>query len=567
MAIILFQKVRYKNFLSTGNTFTEVTLNEDSSTLVQGLNGSGKSTILDSLCFSLFGRAFRSINKPQIINSINKKDCVVELFFKIGEKQYKIIRGLKPSIFEIYCDDVLINQVSDSRDYQVILEQQILKMNFKVFTQIVVLGSSSYIPFMKLNAGARREVVDEILSVRVFTDMGEVHKQKIKATKEQLKEQDAIITNLRTKAEGQKRLIQALKQKAQEGTTILEGKISRLLTEISTETSALEELTKKEVPLEDVDVKELNETLLELSKQIFSKEQEISSLKKTLSFYEEHDICPTCSSELKNKDSIVEKTTKDKETIAAEVTALAEMETGLSAKYDAATKIIKQQNTLKNEINAQAVVISSLNRQLISLNEELSNYNSDSSEIDNEVVVFDGIVKDGKAAAAKKNEVSALSDIQEIVSLLLKDSGIKTILVAEYLPAINSLINKYLSEMDFFVKFELDEQFAESIKSRHRDEFSYMCFSEGERMRIDLAIMFAFRQIAKMKSSVNTNLLFMDEILDGTLDASGVEFVLNFISEQEYSNIFLISHKDNVADRFERVVKFVKRGDFSVVEN
>jgi DNA repair exonuclease SbcCD ATPase subunit len=569
--MIHFHKVRWRNFLSTGNAFTEIELDKRPTTLIVGENGSGKSTLLDAICFALFGKPYRNINKPQLVNTINNKNCQVEIHFSIGSRQYKIVRGIKPSIFEIWIDGNLINQDAASRDYQKYLEESILKLNFKSFTQIVILGSASFTPFMQLPAAARREVIEDILDIKIFTSMNVVLKDKISELKSKLQDVETKITVAKSKAEIQQDYIKTLEQDRDARIEELNIKIQEALHEISEKRNILDSIDgRRNHHLDGIrDLSDVTESLQQVIQQINDFEITSSKIEKEISFYHNNDTCPKCKqgighdfkddvirehqeelTELQNQIAIIENTKKDLEKRLKEIN-----DTNREI-----TKLTEEMNTIKSEINSSERFIQRLELEKADVSQKVGN-------IEVEKAKLKDLAKDTVAILKEKGELSETSDYYDIAGILLKDSGIKTKIIRQYLPAINKLVNKFLTSMDFFVQFTLDEKFDEVIKSRHRDDFSYESFSEGEKQRIDLALLFTWRTIAKLKNSASTNLLILDEVFDSSLDNAATEYVMTLLNTLgEGTNVWVISHKgDQLFDKFTHVVKFTKRKNFSVI--
>jgi DNA repair exonuclease SbcCD ATPase subunit len=569
--MIVFKSVQWKNFLSTGNSPNKVLLNKSPTTLIIGKNGEGKSTILDALCFSLFGKPFRNINKGQLVNSINGKGCVVEIEFEINGKEYKIIRGIKPNIFEIYIDDELVNQDAAVRDYQKILEQQILKLNYKTFTQVVILGSASFVPFMQLPNSQRREVIEDILDIRIFSTMNGLLKEKAQETKDAITKIENEIATAKTKVESQTQLIKTISEaKTSAIESILskisansaeilsaEGEIESILSEINTLQTSISD---KETISEDIDkAKSIRSKLL----------QKIETCEHNTEFFSEHDVCPSCSQDIPEeyKEGIIKDLNSK---LLDNNTKIGELETilsNLNAKLSQINEVVGQITTKNIELSTRNSTVTLLNKQIKELEAETERVKSDTTNLDEEKGKLKDLAKEALAKIGQKTQLQEHRNIEEVATILLKDTGIKTAIIREYLPIMNKLINKYLNAMDAYIHFELDEAFNESVKSRFRDDFTYASFSEGEKMRIDLSILFTWRQIAKMKNSVNTNLLLLDEIFDSSLDTAGTDYFLNLMQQfGENTNIFVISHKgDQLFDKFRSVIKFEKRNDFSVV--
>lgn len=567
--MILFTKLRWKNFLSTGNSFTEINLNNQKTTLIVGENGAGKSTMLDALSFVLFNKPFRKVNKPQLLNSINKKDLVVEIEFRIGSNQYKIIRGIKPSVFEIYQNGNLLNQNAESKDYQEVLEKQILKINHKSFCQVVILGSASFVPFMQLPAAHRREIIEDLLDLQIFTTMNSLLKDKIADTTTKL-----------TKIESDKRLYQERVRLTKEHLDSIRKSNENTINEKKT---SIELVKQKRKDSEDLlthnmeAVKKLKEEFE--SYEAFSKRGEklyqlelqlskkLEQIQKSVDFFNTHDNCPTCKQDIDHKFK--------HETIDQRSQQLQEVNLGLE-KLAAERVNWKTKNKHYDDIRDQMY---EHNMKISSLNNQIKMYNDNVKQLEQEI---DKLNEQHQQVDTKKVEeleellVKVEEDfniLQEdkvtynVASTILKDGGIKSKIIRQYIPIINKFINKYLSSMDFFVNFELNEEFQETIKSRFRDEFSYSSFSEGEKMRINLAILFTWRSVSKLRNSINTNLLIMDEVFDSSLDSNGTEEfmkILNNITTD--TNTFIISHKtDQLYDKFEQVIKFEKHKNFSRV--
>lgn len=568
--MILFQKIRWKNFLSTGANWTEISFTKSTNTLIIGQNGAGKSTILDALCFGLFGKPFRKINKPQLLNSINQKDLLVEVDFEIGTKKYKIVRGIKPNKFEIHCNGVLLNQDAAAKDYQDVLENQILKLNYKSFTQVVVLGSASFVPFMQLSAADRRTIIEELLDIQIFSTMNSVVKDKVSSNKDALQKVKYDIALLEEKIKMQLEAIDEHKKHSDEEI----AKKSKEIIDSHEQSIKLAKdnalITKHVVQLTEK-IGDKKTKLEKKSKGLFQIQGKIhTNIKRhesDIEFYNDNHDCPTCKQAITDEwkqSQIAEKNTK----IGSQKTNLTEVENELKAvtkEMEEVTKILTHITEHNSEITKNQATITAIEGYIKKLNKEIKELSTKvaSSEQDNERLT-------SLRTELADNELeyqTLLVDKQylEYAGTLLKDGGIKTRIIKQYLPIMNKLINKYLSAMDFFVNFNIDESFNETIKSRFRDEFSYANFSEGEKMRIDLALLFTWRQIAKLKNSTNTNLLILDEVFDSSLDTVGTEEFLKLINEMGTdSNVFVISHKgDQLFDKFRSVIKFEKKGNFS----
>jgi DNA repair exonuclease SbcCD ATPase subunit len=568
--MILFEKVRWKNFLSTGNVFTEVALNKSNNTLIIGQNGAGKSTILDALCFGLFGKPFRKINKPQLLNSINNKDALVEIEFKIGQKQYKVVRGIKPNTFEIYCNNVLLNQDAAAKDYQEVLENQVLKLNYKSFTQVVILGSASFVPFMQLSAADRRTIIEDLLDIQIFSSMNSVVKEKLSEIKEETnKVKYAISLN--------KEKIQLQLQNIEDSKKLNDEEIAKKQTEIETSNKQIENINES-IRLITKHVNELTNKVGDKKEKLEKKSKNLFQIKgkietniqrnaKDIEFYENNHDCPTCkqaiTEEWKNSQ-VSEKSEK----IESQEKGLGEVEEELkkvTGDLKTISDIVNHINEHNNEITKHNATISAINVYIAKLNREINELSNKKNSSEGDNLKLRDLKTDLHMLNESHEELVELKHYNEFASSLLKDTGIKTKIIKQYLPIMNKLINKYLTAMDFFVNFNINENFEETIKSRHRDEFSYANFSEGEKMRIDLALLFTWRQIAKLKNSTNTNLLILDEVFDSSLDTVGTEEFLKLIHEMgSDTNIFVISHKgDQLFDKFRSVIKFEKKGNFS----
>ena len=566
--MIVFRYVRWKNLLSTGNYFTEIKLDNNQNTLVVGENGSGKSTMLDALCFGLFGKAFRNINKPSLLNSINGKDCVIEIEFDTNNKSYKVVRGIKPNVFEIYQNGELLNQDAAARDYQEILEKTILKLNYKSFTQIVILGSASFVPFMQLSASDRRAIIEDLLDIQIFSTMNGILREKLSGNKDLTTSKKYDIDLSQQKFELQEKYIKDLKQNNDDKVNeydeevrsnqsviqTLHDETANLIAEVATHQASVEEKTSVENKLK---------TITKLESQI---ESTVSKYRKDISFFQHNDDCPTCRQTI----AIGFKETE----IANLSTKAAECEHGLS---ELEKKLLAEQNKLNSinevqkKIQALQIKIATNNTSITETNKYIVKLQKQIEELKQSKVVSE---KEQQELKELKDSLSLLQEelkelIQEktyyeVASGLLKDTGIKTKIIKQYLPIINKLVNKYLASLDFFVNFNLDESFKETIKSRHRDEFTYNNFSEGEKQRIDMALMLTWRAVAKLKNSSNTNLLILDEVFDSSLDTTGTEELMKILHMLDGVNLFVISHKgDILQDKFSNVIKFDKVKNFS----
>jgi len=569
--MINFQTIRWKNLLSTGNTFTEIRLDKSPNTLIIGNNGAGKSTILDALCFALFGKPFRKINKPNLVNSINNGDTVVEVEFIIGKKQYKVVRGIKPNILEIYLNGVLLNQDAKSKDYQEYLEKTILKFNFKSFTQIVILGSASFVPFMQLSAADRRTLIEELLDIQIFTSMNGLIKDRMAAIKDSSTQNKYDMQLVSEKIQMQKQNLEEHKQDNQLA-------IERKTEEIKTNKDHVQRLNKEigliqkhiDVLQKKIDDKSTVESKSKKLVQLEAKvESTITKIEKDIAFYHNNDNCPTCKQHIADefkKEQIEENIAK----VSTKKSGLKDLNDEYTKLQDRLTQILavaKHITDHNNEIVKHNSTITAINSYITKLNNEIKELSDHRENLSEENEKLKSLKKELAALIATQEQLSIEKHYHEYAASLLKDNGIKTKIIKQYLPIINKLVNKYLKAMDFFVNFNLNENFEETIKSRHRDEFSYSNFSEGEKMRIDLALLFTWRQIAKMKNSTNTNLLILDEVFDSSLDSVGTDEFLKLIHEMgTETNIFVISHKgDQLFDKFRSIIRFEKKNNFSQV--
>jgi len=570
--MITFEKVRWKNFLSTGNAFTEIDLTRSTNTLIVGHNGAGKSTILDALTFGLFGKPFRKINKPQLMNTINNADCVVEIEFKIGKKQYKVIRSIKPNAFEIYCDAVLVNQDAKAKDYQEHLEKFILKLNYKSFTQVVILGSASFVPFMQLSPADRRAIIEDLLDIQIFSSMNSIVKNKITSIKDEQKTVDYTVKLTTEKISLQKQNLEENKKnhlveidKKVKEVADNDNYLNKVGKDILLIQKHIEQLTDK---ISDKTTVASRSTKLITLQSKF--EDNVRKLNKEISFYENNDNCPTCQQAIatETKDSQV---TGKQLKITEITTATTKLEQELQNVYDRLEEIegvqkhINAHNSEIVKLNTQVSSINTYNAKLLKEIAELRTRTVSTENDDEKLKVLNAELQEAETLAEK---LSLDKQYHEFAATLLKDTGIKTKIIKQYLPVMNKMINKYLTSMDFFVNFNLNESFEETIKSRHRDEFSYASFSEGEKQKIDIALLFTWRQIAKMKNSVNTNILILDEIFDSSLDSASVDLLMGILgSLSTDTNLFVISHKgDQLFDKFRSILRFVKKNNFSVIE-
>ena len=568
--MIIFKTIKWKNFLSTGNQFTEVELTKEKSTVIVGANGAGKSTILDALTFALFSKPFRKINKPQLLNSINQSDCVVELEFDVGKNKYKVVRGIKPAKFEIYQNGVALDENASVVDQQKHFEQTILKMNYKSFTQIVVLGSSTFVPFMRLPLAARREIIEDILDIQIFSTMNVNLKEKVKVTNDELKDHEYKLSLIKEKIDMQKQFMMDIDKKNKEDIQEKEKRKETLLCEaLNYETEIIsndETINEKTIAVSDTSkVKATISKVDSIKNKITTKQK---SYNKEKVFFQQNDSCPTCG------QSIEEHFKQEKITLLSD--KLAEVEKGVSDLGQQLSDLQVKENTfilLIDEINELNLKnrqlkndINSLHRRIEELDDDIRKLRDSDVNQREQFSILKSLSEDGKRIQETVSETKEEKDCLLTAAQLLKDSGIKTRIIKKYLPTMNKLINDYLDKMEFSTSFMLNENFEEVIKSRYRDEFSYESFSEGEKARIDIALLLTWRSIAKLKNSVDTNLLILDEIFDGSLDQNGnsdLGWILKTFDEK--TNVFVISHRDNIADKFDRCLRFEKHKNYSYV--
>ena len=568
--MIIFKTIKWRNFLSTGNQFTEVELTKEKSTVIVGANGAGKSTILDALTFALFSKPFRKINKPQLLNSINQSDCVVELEFDVGKNKYKVVRGIKPAKFEIYQNGVALDENASVVDQQKHFEQTILKMNYKSFTQIVVLGSSTFVPFMRLPLAARREIIEDILDIQIFSTMNVNLKEKVKVTNDELKDHEYKLSLIKEKIDMQKQFMMDIDKKNKEDIQEKEKRKETLLCEaLNYETEIIsndETINEKTIAVSDTSKVKATISKVDTIKNKITTKQK--SYNKEKVFFQQNDSCPTCG------QSIEEHFKQEKITLLSD--KLAEVEKAMSDLGQQLSNLRSQEDTfilLIDEINELNLKnrqlkndINSLHRRIEELDDDIRKLRDSDVNQREQFSILKSLNEDGKRIQETVSETKEEKDCLLTAAQLLKDSGIKTRIIKKYLPTMNKLINDYLDKMEFSTSFMLNENFEEVIKSRYRDEFSYESFSEGEKARIDIALLLTWRSIAKLKNSVDTNLLILDEIFDGSLDQNGnsdLGWILKTFDEK--TNVFVISHRDNIADKFDRCLRFEKHKNYSYV--
>ena len=567
--MIIFQSVRWKNFLSTGNNFMEINFQKSPNTLIIGNNGAGKSTILDALCFGLFGKPFRKINKPQLLNSINQQACIVEIEFAIGQKQYKVIRGIKPNVFEVYLGDKLLDQDAKAKDYQEFLEKFILKINFKSFTQVVILGSASFVPFMQLTPADRRAIIEDLLDIGIFSSMNGIVKEKMTEIKDHSvkNKHEMDLTSERIKF--QKQSIEEHKNRTDEEVKNKQEEVKQSIDQTFTLQRNVD-LIQKHIEVltskinDKLAIEKKSTKLIQLESKLESR---LKKLEKESKFYEENHDCPTCKQSIADtfRHSQLSGIDKTKGEIGVGIQDIETKIEEANKRIEEIQKIVKHIQEHNNEIVKHNSTISAVNSYITKLQREIESLSAQKDTLVEDNAKLKELKMELGVLLEKQEEFSTEKQYYEFAGSLLKDTGIKTKIIRQYLPIMNKLINKYLTAMDFFVNFNINEQFEETIKSRHRDEFSYANFSEGEKMRIDLALLFTWRQIAKLKNSTNTNLLILDEVFDSSLDGVGTEEFLKLIHEMGTdTNVFVISHKgDQLFDKFRSIIKFEKYNNFS----
>jgi DNA repair exonuclease SbcCD ATPase subunit len=564
--MIYFHKVRWKNFLSTGNVFTEVNLQEHPNTLIIGENGAGKSTILDALHYSLYGKPFRKVKKDQLINSVNRRECITEIELTVNGKLYKVVRGMKPTIFEIYEDGLLVDQNAASKDYQEHLENNILRMNAKSFSQIVILGSSSFVPFMQLTTAVRREVIEDLLDIRIFSAMQSLLKERISTNKEEISLNNKDIDSIHELIKLQEEQVKRDKEHTQGKLEDHRNRIAQLEDVIiqhgNTITAQRDAITQVQSTITDEGVvDELISRTASIKNDLKAKR---AKSKKAIDFYKENATCPTCTQEI--SEQLRTKTVEKKQLLLDKIdVAIAELDQKISETdtrlreiqevHNKISDIQQKITSIQNEIQKDQREIGVIQREI----ETIQSHTADESD-----VKLHELNDRRESYHIKKEKMLQHREVLDMANIILRDSGIKSRIIKQYVPIINSLVNKYLAAMDFFVKFELNENFEERILSRHRDDFTYESFSEGEKMRIDLSLLFTWRTISRMKNSAATNLLILDEVFDASLDANGCEEFLKLIHSLEDANVFVISHKgDIMQDKFRSTLKFEKHKNFS----
>jgi DNA repair exonuclease SbcCD ATPase subunit len=568
--MIVFKQISYRNFLSSGNQPTQIKFTDTQTALIVGANGSGKSTMLDALCFSLFNKAFRKITKGQLVNSTNEKECLVEIEFSIGTREYKVVRGIKPNIFQIWIDGVLQNQAAASTDQQKQLEDNILKLNYKSFTQIVILGSASFVPFMQLSTAHRREVVEDLLDIKIFSAMNAVIKDRIKNTNDKIKELSLKQSMTEEKVEMQKEFIESIERSGKENIEKKKDKITSITTyidQLTAENGQKVSVVSETLQPQLEDLLDASKKLKKLSNLKGKISEKVSSITEQHKFFNNNSVCPTCTQTIEEEfrlNKVSESETKAKE---------------LQQGYNELKEAIQQEEKREREFNVVSKEINFLNNEISNNNVKISQLNKQSRDLGQEIQDIANKIKNRNVEREVLTELEQSLNLIEIekanekenityydfANFLMKDGGIKSKIIKQYLPLMNKQINKYLQMMDFYINFTLDEEFKENIKSPIHEDFTYESFSEGEKMRINLAILFTWREIARMKNSVNTNLLILDEVFDSSLDFMGTDYFTRIIKYViKDTNIFVISHKtDELIDKFDRVIKFEKIKGFS----
>ena len=566
--MILFKRLTYKNFLSTGNVPIVVNLDMSQTTLIVGTNGSGKSTLLDALCFALFNRPFRIIKKEQMVNTINNGDCVVEVDFEVGTKKFKVRRGIKPNIFEIFCDGKKLNQDANNIDYQKYLEQNIMKLNYRSFIQVVLLGSSSYEPFMKMKPRYRREVVEEILDIRVFGLMDLILRSQQSDLQKKLTEVRHQCELIKTKYETEAKYLKTLEDKGTDNQRVQQNKlVENDKNRLDCETK-LQELNEQ-IAVSQNELKGQDNTLhklKELEKYETKIEQNLDTHKKTLSFFKENDTCPVCTQSI-DTNFKENKCNHETTTISKLESGLQQLVEEISTQEQKVTGFNQVSNNINNmnvEIAKVASSLSALKKHSDQIQQDISTASQRDSDVEGIKQSLSDMSAELGVADANLTDVQEEKDYVDVLREILNDKGAKANIIRKYVPIMNQLINKYLQAMDFYISFNLDEEFNETVKSRFRDTFNYNNFSEGEKMRIDLALLFTWRDIARMKNSTNTNLLILDEIFDSSLDGQGTDDFFKIIKTLEKENIFIISHKGDILfDKFTNIIKFEKHQNFT----
>tara|TARA_R110002012_G_scaffold204050_1_gene373595 strand:- start:539 stop:2254 length:1716 start_codon:yes stop_codon:yes gene_type:complete len=571
--MLTFKTVRFKNFGSFGNTFTQIDLDRHNTVLVSGKNGHGKSfALLDSITFGLFGRPFRKVNIPQLTNSVNQKDCVVEVEFTTPKHSYKVVRGLQPKILEIYKDGDLLPQNAKAKDYQRLLEEQIVRMNYKSFMQIVILGSSSFVPFMQLSSIDRREVIEDILDIKIFSVMNSLLKVKTSQLKENLNEVENKINIAKEKIDLQKNHVKNLESKSQESLDKNKTKLQSLIRDGKDKQSKISEISEQIQTIEKSlpDKEQFLTSLKGIEKTESTVESDLKRLNKDITFYTSNTSCPSCKQDINEsfRQNILEDKQNEKSNLDERLTQIEELIKETSDRIESITEKEEDIRNRESLILEQQSMMKSLYSQIQYIEQEISDLESNRDNIEEEKNKLQEFCDDQYESVNQKDSLLNQKYNYDVVHDLLKDAGIKSKIIKYYLPIINKLINKHLSSMNFFANFTLDEEFNETIKSRHRDTFSYMSFSEGEKLRIDLALILSWREIAKLKNSASCNLLILDEVFDSSLDSMGTDDLMKLLDDLSINtNIFVISHKaDLLSDKFQNYMIFEKKNNFSRIK-
>lgn len=568
--MITFDKIVLTNFMSVGNAPLTINYTENKSTLVTATNGSGKSSVMmDSICFALYGKPYRNINKPQLLNSVNGKNCLVELYFKVGKTKYIVKRGIKPNVFEIHKNGTLLNQDAASRDYQKVLETNILKMNFRTFTQVVIMGSGNYVPFMRLKSNDRREFIEDVLDIKIFSIMNQLLKQHMKDTDEQEKAIKSAIDVLKEKAKMQESFIKTLEKEKQTRTDEVQASIDKTIEEIKSLNEQINAL--------NIQADELTESTKDLTK-VQKKLREMMDLQNKIQtniekqtndkdFYSTIDVCPTCHQTVEDhhREKIIQKVDKKLNEFRDGLTNIESLMGDINKEVEDVEARQRELQKVQGDIGTAQSSITVAQRMVQKYQAEMADLLTNSASVDAEKKKLKAISKDIVAKDKDRKEVVIQKQYNDATASLLKDTGIKTKIIKQYVPVFNKLINAYLSHLDLFVSFELDENFNETVKSRYRDTFTYDSFSEGEKQRIDLAMLFTFREIARMKNAINVNILICDEILDQSLDSVGVDNFFNIIGSLSNTNLFVISHRENMRDKFDGHLHLEKKNNFTVM--
>ncbi len=569
--MIVFENIKWKNFLSTGDQWTEIQLDQSPATLIVGSNGAGKSTLLDALCFGLFNKPFRKINRGQLVNSINEKGLKVEVCFSIGKDEYRVFRGAKPNLFEVYKNNKMVDQDAAAKDTQKYLEQSVLKLNYKSFTQVVILGSSTFVPFMQLGASVRREVIEDLLDIQIFSNMNMLLKERIKVTNQQNKDCKHLLNIAEERVQAQQKLIDSLKEVNESRQKEKEDKFNFNINLVNDKEKARlkKKQELKELEEQVIGLDEYKKCLQDLRSEQAENKAELKRLTKEIKFFESNDVCPTCTQEIGDgfKESRMSALTKDGVKLTK---ATKESEGNIKEVLDVIDKVERissQLYELRTDISTSEREVVRLELENVELKKEILELQQKTPNIDKEIETITALEKQLDTTRKECGKVSETLDEFQVVGSLLRDSGIKRQIIKRYIPIFNNLINKYLHNMDFFVNFTLDEEFNEVLKSRFRDEFSYSSFSEGEKQKIDLALLFTWREVARMKNSAATNLLILDEVFDSSLDASATSELLGILGGLgKKTNLFVISHKgDILLEKFKKILRFEKVNDFSKI--